>query len=126
MNIIVFLENINRSNIILPPKDQQKSDESTFEAQKEGHEGFKSGMLSEDHPSLYWIKEFRRECPELLAQFMKEDGCETIQEYLQLQWALIDSANMSIGKSHKIPTDFNGVAQGAPTSPILANVIQNL
>lgn len=33
---------------------------------------------------------------------------------------------MSIGKSHKIETDFNGVAQGAPTSPILANVIQQL
>jgi len=27
--------------------------EKVFEDQKEGHEGFKSGMLSEDHPSLF-------------------------------------------------------------------------
>lgn len=122
--IVYFLENINRSNVQLPAKE--KVDEQIFKDQKEGQEGFKSGMLNEDHPSLLWIKEFRRENPELLAQFMQEDGCSTIQEYLQLQWALIDSANMSIGKSHKIETDFNGVAQGSPTSPILANVIQNL
>jgi hypothetical protein len=53
LNIIYFLENINRSNIHLPSKENRKTDETIFEQQKEGHEGIKSGMLSEDHPSLY-------------------------------------------------------------------------
>jgi hypothetical protein len=33
---------------------------------------------------------------------------------------------MTIGKSAKISTDFNGVAQGAPTSPVLANIIMDI
>jgi hypothetical protein len=49
--VCYFLENINRSNIQLPEK--QLLDETKFKDQKEGQEGYKSGLLNEDHPSLF-------------------------------------------------------------------------
>lgn len=126
MEVCYFLENINRSDVKLPHKDQRKLNEDFFDNQRTSHEMYRQGLANPDHPSLLWIKEFQRENPELLKQFMKEDECETIEEYLQLQWALLDGFNMSIGKSAKIETDFNGVAQGCPTSPILSNLIQDI
>jgi len=58
---------------------------------------------------------------ELLDEMMREDGIESYYELIQMQWALFDSF-----KPHKTTTDFNGVAQGMPTSPILANLIMNI
>jgi len=52
---------------------------------------------------------------------MEEDGVANIFEYVQQQWALLDHYRPA-----KIESDFNGVAQGCPTSPILANLIMDL
>lgn len=51
----------------------------------------------------------------LLNQFMKEDETSSILEYVNKQWALLDSY-----KPAKVPNQFDGVAQGSPTSPILS------
>jgi hypothetical protein len=56
----------------------------------------------------------------LLKELFDLVDAESPQEFVQMQWALLDSY-----KPHKVPGDFNGVAQGMPTSPILANLIMN-
>ena len=49
---------------------------------------------------------------------MQESQCENIFEYVQLQWALLDEH-----KPTKVPNQFDGLPQGAPTSPILSMII---
>ena len=53
--------------------------------------------------------------PNLLYQFMKEDGCESIEEYAQLQWALLDEHGL--GDMYELKS---GVPQGLPISPFLS------
>lgn len=121
--IAYFLENVNRSQIKLTKED--KVDESPVRKMKESQDFFKSGGTGK-LPDEYYegIDDFLSAHPNninLLRQFMAEDGCGSVEEFIQLQWALLDSYRPA-----KIPTDFNGVAQGAPTSPILANLIMDL
>lgn len=137
--IVYFLENINRSKIEL--KDEDLVDETKIRKQQESQKDIKEGkpnseMLSgirdfiegtPDQHQVYFkdnntndINDYKRNQIEMLRQFMLEDETEDVHEYVQLQWALLDSY-----KPSKIDTDFNGVAQGSPTSPILANLIMN-
>jgi hypothetical protein len=120
--IAYFLENVNRSNIQLP--EERKIDEKVHEDAQSGRKNIYWGHEDISHEMYRPLREFlnaHENHPELLRQFMAEDGCESVQEFFQLQWALFDSF-----KPAKIPTDFNGVAQGMPTSPILANLIMDL
>lgn len=53
--------------------------------------------------------------PELLFQYMAEDGCESVPEWLQLQWALFSEHGLTeFGDLTK------GVPQGMPLSPLLS------
>jgi len=127
-HVVYFLENINRSHVKLPK--EELLDESQEREKQKSHQDIKEGVLNATQKMFEPIKEFlaANSPPEdplagfrLLNQFMEEDESESIQEYLQLQWALFDSF-----KPAKIPTQFEGVAQGSPTSPILANLIMNI
>jgi hypothetical protein len=55
--------------------------------------------------------------PELLFQYMAEDGCESVAEWLSLQWALFSEHGLTeFGGATK------GVPQGMPLSPLLATL----
>jgi len=150
--VVYFLENVNRSDIKLPKKEDRKLNEEVFEEQRLSHIEIRNGVLNaaskrfsgfrefivgtpEQHDAFHenWggdfttvsvteplLEAYQRNQELMLLHLMREDGAQDIQEYLQLQWALLDEHRPA-----KIPTDFNGVAQGAPTSPILANTIMN-
>jgi hypothetical protein len=136
-DVAYFLENINRSNPKLP--EEKLLDESKVEKQIESQTSIKKGDPYEGLFSTYkeMIKDTTPYVPDegeinppktvgeanfkLLAQFMFEDGFDNMFEYIQAQWAVQDHYRPA-----KIEQDFNGVAQGAPTSPILANVIMDI
>jgi hypothetical protein len=121
--VVYFLENINRSNIKLP--EEKKLDEGPKEMMMEVQEYISQGReIPFEHKFYDGVRGFITAHPNninLLREFMLEDGCESLFEYVQLQWALFDSFRPA-----KTTTDFNGVAQGSPVSPILANVIMQL
>jgi hypothetical protein len=122
--ITYFLENVNRSRIKLAEVDLL--DESQKREQQASEDDIRGGVLNAVRKMYEPVKEFLAAQPGidgylLLNQFMDEDGVEDIQTYVQVQWALLDSFRPA-----KIPSQFEGVAQGANTSPILANLIMDL
>lgn len=154
-SVVYFLENINRSDIQLPSERkldesvaeaQKESHENIkngvlneesdqFQGVKELIDGtpdqhkvfFETGggdFIKFDpisDPNKWDLRLYKKNMIKMLEVMMCEDGASDIQEYLQLQWALLDSYRPA-----KIPTQFNGMAQGSPTSPILANTIMDL
>lgn len=96
------------------PKEH-KLDESKVLSQQADREALTSGApvptLSKMMDSY---KEFVQANGQALAdQLMIEDGCESPQEWVQLQWALLDSFSPA-----KVEGHMEGPAQGASTSPL--------
>jgi hypothetical protein len=77
------IENLNRCLPKLPK--ELLLDESAIERRRQEEDDIKYGREDLRHSMYKSIMEFHRESPDLLRQFMKEDGCTSIQEYLQLQ-----------------------------------------
>lgn len=62
-----------------------------------------------------WLTEASQRVNDLVLALFGEAEVESLEEYIQVQWALLDEYKPTwVGKQ------FNGVAQGAPTSPLLA------
>lgn len=121
---VYFLENINRSEVKLP--SEEKLDERAAKEKAGSHHDIREGIINATRDMYQPVREFLAAQPgidgyDLLNLFMMEDDCGSIQEFLQLQWAMFDSF-----KPAKIASQFEGVAQGANTSPILANLIMDI
>jgi hypothetical protein len=99
--------------------DEHKLDESRITRQEEDRQALREGSpLSTESKMLNSYKEFVQANGQALAdQLMKEDGCESPEEWVQLQWALLDSY-----KPAKVEGHSEAVPQGAAISPTLSNL----
>lgn len=109
LGIYYHLENFTKNTPKLQKVDQV--DESTFRDKEDIY----NNPDFTNNKTVQKILEPFKENPELLYQFMREDGCESVSEWLQLQWALFSEYDI---------TDFGdftkGVPQGMPLSPLLS------
>lgn len=98
------------------PKEH-KLDESKITSQQKDREALSSGSaVPSSSKMLDSYKEFvLANGQELADQLMLEDGCSTPEEWVQLQWALLDSF-----KPAKVEGHLEGTPQGASISPILS------
>lgn len=124
-DLVIMLENINRSNIKYCA-DFEPEYEKKWIDKKEIEDKLRRGEeLPEDSPFFNPYKEFLKanepHGEELIKTFMQETGCDSLQEFIQLQWALLDSYGPTDG-----PGLHSGVAQGSPTSPICCLPISQL
>ncbi len=117
-----FLESINKSAIQIntePLLDERKVLD-LVEANKLLIQGlpipWENSFFDEIRPNLNSNPNYSAK----LEEEMSNLSCESIQEYIQMKWALENSI-----KPAKAPEVYNGVAQGAPTSPILANLLMD-
>jgi len=99
--------------------DEHKLDESRITRQEEDRQALREGSpLPTGSKMLDSYKEFVQANGQALAdQLMKEDGCESPEEWVQLQWALLDSF-----KPAKVEGHSEAVPQGAAISPTLSNL----
>lgn len=116
--VVYYIENINRNTPKLQDKDL--TDESIHRDKEKTYKWLKSEMTETPEVTMLqsiqgFIDDNGRDMLEMLAQ---EEGCESVEEYVQLQWALMDSY-----KPKAIGDLFKGVPQGAPTSPFLSILI---
>jgi len=110
-----YIENINRNTPVL--RDKDLVDESIHRDKIDTYKWLKSETLPNPQATmLKYVNEFiESNGRELLEMLAAEEGCESVEEYAQLQWALMDSI-----KPTKMGDLFTGVPQGAPTSPFLS------
>lgn len=110
-----YLENINRNTPVL--RDKDLVDESIHRDKDKTYKWLKSETLPDPTSTmLKYVNEFiESNGRELLEMLAAEEGCESVEEYAQLQWALMDEI-----KPTKMGDLFTGVPQGAPTSPFLS------
>jgi hypothetical protein len=114
---IDWVEDLNKSQPIL--SHECKLDESKYQIRKEQHERLLRGESLEglpvEHTILGPIMKEYEENPGAILEAMKELGCTSLEEYAQMRWALQDSVEPT-----EWGTQFEGVPQGAPSSPLLA------
>lgn len=107
--ILYHIENFCKNTPKLTKED--KIDESKIRAKQDIY----TNPDFTNNEIVYKILEPYQENPELLFQHMKEDGCESVPEWLQLQWALFSEYGLTeFGDLTK------GVPQGMPLSPLLS------
>lgn len=113
--IMYYLENINRCT----PKLQEVDliDESVHRSRQEEFALLNQGMRPGKGSSTEMeVNKLINKHGMLGAwDLATEEGCESLEEYVHLQWALSDSV-----KPTAFGTTYRGVPQGAPTSPFLS------
>lgn len=112
--IVYRLENINRNNPKLPA--ETKLDEGKTIMSEQDQDDIMRGYFRWESKLYDPVREFvGANGVQILYDLMREDGIDNIFEYVQMQWALFDQYSPA-----KVPNQFEGVPQGAPTSPLLS------
>lgn len=121
--VYYWLENINRSIPKFPKKDGKETylvDESIVTDKRDTALAVKEGRKQSEDSSM--MKTFLAMTPEdqaVVKLMAAEDGCESIEEFIQLQWALLEQFSKPDKQEQNVGNSHTGLAQGAPTSPLL-------
>lgn len=110
--IVYYLENLNRNTPLLQEVDLM--DESQHRDKNAVYSWKSSGGTSEVLRRT--VEAFVKDNGEDMIKILMEDsGCTSVEEYVQLQWALLDQFEPT-----QVGPMFKGMPQGAPTSPFLS------
>lgn len=113
--IAYHIESLNQSQLKLP--ETKKINEELIE-KKQALQNWLMGKGPEPAYPKPFVELVQANGWGIVLEMMKEDGCESVWEWIQLQWALYDEYQPShVEYSHK------GLAQGSPMSPILCTLM---
>lgn len=116
--VFYWLENINRCDPELPR--ELLLDESVALDKMDVNKSLKDGVAPSPGNSLMAeVESLDKETLDLVVQMAKEDGAESLEEFVQMQWALLSSFAPPESQMHSVGNSHRGLAQGAPTSPLL-------